>query len=70
MSATKKDRNANVARALDSLKCQHHKPSECRDAASGDLFCGDCGQVTIPWAQQTERQHRAYRLDYGEDPRQ
>lgn len=65
----KKDRNKEVARALDSLKCQHDKAHESRDATTGDMFCGDCGDVTIPWAQQTERQHRAYRLDYGHDPK-
>jgi hypothetical protein len=65
----KKDRNAEVAKALVSLECQHNKANESTDRATGDLFCGDCGKVTIPWSQQTERQHKVYRWQYGADPK-
>lgn len=64
----KKDRNAEVGKALASLECQHNKANESIDRATGDLFCGDCATVTIPWDQQTVRQHQVYRWMYDSNP--
>jgi len=67
MPKTREDRNAEVRRALDSTKCQHEH-GDSRDRDTGDFFCGDCGDVLIPWAQQTERQHKSYVFEWGQNP--
>lgn len=64
----KKDRNAEVARALKDGQCQHPKAVESTDQATGNLFCGDCGATTVPWAQQTPKQQATYRFHFGHSP--
>jgi hypothetical protein len=61
-------RDASIRRALDDAKCKHPLPALCVDQETGDFFCGDCAAVTRPWAEQTKKQHEAYRWAWGDLP--
>lgn len=63
-----KNRDENILNTLRSLDCDHRKNGDCIDQNTGDIFCGDCGNILIPWSKQTERQHATYVWMFGKEP--
>ena len=61
-------RDASIRRALEDGKCKHPASGWSVDQETGDLFCGDCGTVVRPWAEQTKQQHEAYKWAWGDLP--